>query len=82
MLKPFTKNDWHAFAGCESANPEIGSIGNTESVLILDGKSVAVLDMSDFSGTSIVVDYATEELARENALKLQAILEQGTVCFT
>jgi hypothetical protein len=43
VLRPFTKNDWSAFLGCESEFPEI--CYGPDWVLILDGSSLgACLD--------------------------------------
>jgi hypothetical protein len=44
-MRPFTKDDWHAFAGCESREPLIGEVEDT--VLILDDQTLLVLTNDD-----------------------------------
>jgi len=46
-LRPFTKEDWYGYAGCESEVPEIGSTDAVE--VVLDGSSVTAT-VSDPNG--------------------------------
>ena len=48
-LRPFTKEDWMAWAGCESENPFYGEVNHSldnHTILILDGDMVWVQDIS------------------------------------
>lgn len=48
-LRPFTKQDWAAFAGCESAFPWIAELDEEGTVLILDGTTLQmVADRDEF----------------------------------
>jgi hypothetical protein len=52
-MRPFDKDDWSAFAGCESSHPMIGeykSILNEDFVVVLDGDTVLVLHEADEYG--------------------------------
>jgi hypothetical protein len=62
-FRPFDKNDWAAYAGCESANPLIGCYGQ-------DWQIVAADDYYEFY-------YFTEEMVQANCWSL-AIAENGT----
>jgi hypothetical protein len=41
-FEPFTKGDWDAFCGCQSAKPQIAQVD--ELTLILDGAYLSVVD--------------------------------------
>lgn len=47
-FRPFTKGDWYAFAGCESANPVICE--SEEYVIVIDGDSVNMVYHEDGYG--------------------------------
>jgi len=60
-LQPFTDGDWHAFNGCESANPRIAYEGNL--AMILDGSLIQVIDLD--SEYCDFVDLDAEAVAAE-----------------
>lgn len=48
-MRPFTKEDWYGFAGCETKDPMIGESG--EFVIILDGNTLNIIhDEDDYGG--------------------------------
>ena len=42
-LRPFTKQDWDAFSGCETDNPFIAELDEECSVLVLDGNVLQLI---------------------------------------
>lgn len=48
MMRPFTKEDWMGFSGCEDPNPTIGYVETY--VLVVDGNTLLVLEQSDEYG--------------------------------
>lgn len=44
-MRPFTPNDWSAFAGCETPSPFIGTTG--PYVIVLDGAKLFLLKEGD-----------------------------------
>lgn len=50
-MRPFTKDDWFGFAGCETKDPMIGSSG--EFVIVLDGATVSFYHCEDDYGGTI-----------------------------
>jgi hypothetical protein len=47
-FKPFTKNDWYAFAGCESKEPLIGSYN--DFIIVIDGHIINMVHEEDQYG--------------------------------
>lgn len=47
-MRPFTKNDWYAFSGCEDPNPTIGEF--QDYTLVQDGAALLVLQSGDEYG--------------------------------
>lgn len=45
-LRPFTEQDWWAFAGCDSDTPLVCYVPNGPAVIV-DGPVVAVIDLDD-----------------------------------
>lgn len=51
VMRPFTRDDWFAFAGCESKTPMIGEHRNW--TIVLDGDTLLVIeDGDDYGGQS------------------------------
>lgn len=49
-MRPFTKEDWYGFAGCETKDPMIGETG--EFIIVLDGTLLNIVHQDDdFGGT-------------------------------
>lgn len=49
-MKPFTRDDWYGFAGCETKDPMIGQHG--DFTLVLDGSTLNILHGEDgYGGT-------------------------------
>jgi hypothetical protein len=44
-MRPFTKDDWFGFAGCETKDPMIGEQG--EFVIVLDGAMINIVHQDD-----------------------------------
>lgn len=67
-LRTFDETDWHAFAGCESAEPQIADLGRT--TLIVDGSVLTAIRTSAFGTTERFGDHGTHEdaLAAANEL--------------
>lgn len=59
-LRPFTKDDWSAFAGCESETPALGELDC--GLVILDGKHVQLM-LEEAPGGAFGRDFETEDLA-------------------
>jgi hypothetical protein len=50
-MRSFTKDDWHAFAGCETKDPLISTDGEFE--IVVDGDNINIIHGTDnFGGTS------------------------------
>jgi len=49
-MRPFTKDDWYSFNGCETKDPMIGEFG--EWILVLDGATLNIIHVDDgYGGT-------------------------------
>lgn len=49
-MRPFTKDDWYGFAGCETKEPMIGEHG--EFIIVQDGLLLNIVHIDDgFGGT-------------------------------
>lgn len=53
-MRPFTKEDWMAFAGCESEDPQIGV--NGDFTLVMDGSTLLIVHKDDEGGGEIYPD--------------------------
>lgn len=62
-FRPFTRNDWQAFSGCESAAPLIFE-GN-EILVVVDGATVSVLN-----GSADELEEGREFASHEQALQI------------
>ena len=70
QLRPFTKQDWQAFSGCESDSPEIAELtGTFDGVLILDGETVQVIE-NDQAASFYTKDCSSPSCARLVALAI------------
>jgi hypothetical protein len=71
-LRPFTKEDWYGYAGCETAQPEIGTTDLAE--VVLDGRWVnaTVSTEPEEPGFIHVAEFPTTEAARVVALAVLA----------
>lgn len=50
-MRPFTKEDWLGFSGCETKYPMIGEDGNF--ILVLDGSVLNIIHCDDLYGGTI-----------------------------
>lgn len=64
-LRKFTSNDWSAFAGCQSEEPEIAELtqGHFDAVLILDGETLQVIESGGAEST-YTENYSSPRCAR------------------
>lgn len=46
-LRPFTRDDWQAYQGCETEAPEIGESDNGLTQIVLDGLDVGAQVMNE-----------------------------------
>lgn len=44
-LRGFTRNDWMAFAECETSNPQIGKVDDW--IVIVDGDTISLMSAED-----------------------------------
>ena len=67
-LRKFDKVDWYGFAGCESAEPEIGETANHDHVVVLDGRTVQLFAATEADADSTWHrEFSDEGLARSSA---------------
>lgn len=64
-LRPFTREDWYSYSGCNTTNPEIAY--TERGSFILDGVTVEVVlfdEGSDYDGVIHNFDFPTADQAR------------------
>lgn len=67
-LRTFDENDWNAFSGCESDEPQIAELGR--SMLIVDGSVLTVIKTGVFGTIERFADHGTPEKALAGATHL------------
>lgn len=50
VMRPFTKEDWYGFSGCETKDPMIGETPEDDFTIVLDGSTLNIIHNEDVYG--------------------------------
>lgn len=70
-LRPFTKEDWYGYAGCETMTPEIGTTDDVE--VVPDGSSVTATVSDPLSDDQYAILIHASEFPSPAAARLVAL---------